>query len=40
MGAKLVRGAYMQLERARALERGYESPICDTLEQTHSNYDR
>lgn len=40
VGAKLVRGAYMQLERARARERGYESPICDTIEDTHANYDR
>ncbi|MEZ4907297.1 MAG: proline dehydrogenase family protein [Saprospiraceae bacterium] len=35
---KLVRGAYMEKERARALEMGYPSPICDTLEDTHKNY--
>lgn len=39
-GAKLVRGAYMQLERQRALERGYPSPIMDTADDTHANYDR
>lgn len=37
-GAKTVRGAYMHLERARAAERGYESPVHDTLVKTHSNY--
>jgi proline dehydrogenase len=39
-GAKLVRGAYMTLERRRAAERGYPSPIWDTLADTHANYDR
>lgn len=34
-----VRGAYMVLERARAEERGYPSPILDTIEDTHANYD-
>jgi len=37
---KLVRGAYMEKERARAEEMGYPSPICDTLEDTHSSYNR
>ena len=31
---KLVRGAYMEKERNRALEMGYPSPICETLEDT------
>ncbi len=35
---KLVRGAYLEKERARALEMGYPSPICETLEETHNNY--
>eukprot|EP01026_Neomeris_dumetosa_P074552 TRINITY_DN7761_c0_g1_i4.p2 TRINITY_DN7761_c0_g1~~TRINITY_DN7761_c0_g1_i4.p2 ORF type:complete len:289 (+),score=33.69 TRINITY_DN7761_c0_g1_i4:1208-2074(+) len=38
--AKLVRGAYMVLERQRAEEMGYSSPIHDTLEDTHRNYDK
>ena len=37
--AKIVRGAYMNAERARAKEVEYESPICDTEEATHLNYD-
>jgi proline dehydrogenase len=37
-GAKLVRGAYMEKERKRALERGYESPIFNTKEQTDQAY--
>ena len=39
-GAKTVRGAYMHQERARALEQGFESPIHDTLVDTHHNYNR
>jgi hypothetical protein len=35
-----VRGAYMVLERQRALDMGYPSPIYDTAEDTHANYDR
>lgn len=38
--AKLVRGAYVQLERKRAAAMGYESPIWDTIEDTHSNYNK
>ena len=38
-GAKLVRGAYLTLERRRASERGYASPVWDTLEETHACYD-
>lgn len=36
---KVVRGAYMTLERARAQEMGYPDPILPSLEATHANYD-
>lgn len=39
-GAKTVRGAYMVVERARAQALGNDSPIQDTLQATHDNYDR
>lgn len=35
---KLVRGAYMESERALAEEMGYPSPIYDTIEETHDSY--
>lgn len=38
LGAKLVRGAYMVQERARAAEMGYPDPIWPTLEDTHRCY--
>mmetsp|Transcript_2186 Transcript_2186/g.4489 ORF Transcript_2186/g.4489 Transcript_2186/m.4489 type:complete len:676 (+) Transcript_2186:149-2176(+) len=38
-GCKLVRGAYMVLERERAAEKGYPSPVWDTKEETHACYD-
>jgi proline dehydrogenase len=38
-GAKLVRGAYMESERALAKAFGYPSPILDTIEATHACYD-
>ena len=39
LGAKLVRGAYMEKERERAAELGYPSPIQDTKENTDKDYD-
>lgn len=39
-GAKLVRGAYMYLERQRAQQLKFPSPVWEDLEQTHANYNR
>lgn len=39
LGAKLVRGAYMEKERKRATDRGYPSPIQATKEATDNDYD-
>ena len=38
LGVKLVRGAYMEKERARAQEKGYASPIQATKENTDKDY--
>ena len=38
LGAKLVRGAYMEQERALAAERGYSDPVQPTLEATAATY--
>ncbi|WP_193408750.1 proline dehydrogenase family protein [Flavisolibacter tropicus] len=38
LGAKLVRGAYMEKERKRAVEKGYESPIQPTKEASDNDY--
>ncbi|KAI9218233.1 FAD-linked oxidoreductase-like protein [Blastocladiella britannica] len=37
--AKLVRGAYMVSERAKADREGYSSPIHDSIQDTHAAYD-
>ena len=39
LGAKLVRGAYMEKERKRAAEKNYSSPIQDNKENTDRDYD-
>ena len=39
LGAKLVRGAYMEKERARAAEKGYPSPIQTDKAATDKDYD-
>ncbi len=39
LGAKLVRGAYMEKERKRAEELGYASPIQPTKQATDDDYD-
>jgi proline dehydrogenase len=36
--AKLVRGAYMVLESARAVTMKYDNPIHESLNDTHNNY--
>ena len=38
LGIKLIRGAYMNEERELAADEGRESPVWDTIEDTHKCY--
>jgi len=38
LGIKLIRGAYMNEERELAQQNHYESPVWDTVEDTHACY--
>jgi len=38
LGIKMIRGAYMNEERELAAKNGQESPVWDTLEDTHVCY--
>lgn len=40
IGIKLVRGAYLEKENQRAIERGYPSPLCPTKEATDENFNQ
>ena len=39
IGIKVVRGAYMEKENDRAVEKGYPTPICSSKQVTDDNFD-
>jgi len=39
LGFKIVRGAYLELENERAIEKGYPTPICESKQATDEMFD-